>query len=204
MAPRPRRVAGLLDDGGRGLVARALDAEDASSTVRGTPRRCSALRVVPLASTAHAATAFREETRWRISVYGAVQMPRSVMMPAMKRCGVTSKAGLRTWRRRRRADVPPTCVTSRALRSSIGMPLPSAVVEIDGRQRGGDVERDAVLAGQDGDAVGADLVRGVAVGGDAVGADDHEIDWPVAHQRARHVVGDDRRVDAVAAPAPTR
>jgi hypothetical protein len=41
-----------------------------------------------------------------------------------------------------------------------------------------------VLAREHGDAVGADLVRGVAVGGDAIGADDHEIDLALAHQRA--------------------
>ena len=56
--------------------------------------------------------------------------------------------------------------------------------QIDRRQRRGDVERDVVLARQDGDAVGADLVRGVAVGGDPVGADDDEVDLALAASSA--------------------
>src|SRR3990170_3814869 len=43
---------------------------------------------------------------------------------------------------------------------------------VDRAGRRGDVERDAVLAGKHRQRVGADLVRDVAVGGDAVGADD--------------------------------
>ena len=76
---------------------------------------------------------------------------------------------------------------------------PAAVrrVQIDGGERRGDVERNAVLLGQHGDAVGADLVGDVAVGGDAIGADDDQIDLTEPHHRAGHVVGDDRRVDAV-------
>ena len=58
----------------------------------------------------------------------------------------------------------------------MGMLLPSGVAEIDRRDGRGDVERDAVLLRQHGDGVGADLVGDVAVGGDAIGADDHEID----------------------------
>ena len=44
--------------------------------------------------------------------------------------------------------------------------------QVERARRRGDVERDAVRPGQQGDAVGADLVRGVAVGRDPVGADD--------------------------------
>ena len=106
------------------------------------------------------------------------------------------RAGRRHLRCRRRG------VTSRALRSSIGMCAPSGGAQIDGRQRRGDVERDVVLARQHGDAVGADLVGGVAVGGDAIGADDDEVDLALAHQRRAHVVGDDGRVDAVAHQLP--
>ncbi len=36
--------------------------------------------------------------RFSDSMYGGRQMPRSVMMPAMKRCGVTSNAGFQTQR----------------------------------------------------------------------------------------------------------
>src|SRR6185295_15151679 len=74
--------------------------------------------------------------------------------------------------------------------------------EIDGRNRRGNVERNVVLFGQHGDGVGADLVRHVAIGGDAIGADDDEIDLTVAHQRACHAVGDDRRLYAVAYELP--
>ena len=61
------------------------------------------------------------------SVYGARAMPRSVMMPAISACGVTSKAGLKTLAPSgaRRTDL--TWVTSRPSRSSIGMRRPSGV-----------------------------------------------------------------------------
>ena len=42
-----------------------------------------------------------------------------------------------------------------------------------------------------------DLVGGVAVRRDAIGADDDEIDAPVAHQRRGHAFRDDGRLDAV-------
>ena len=51
------------------------------------------------------------------------------------------------------------------------------------------------------DRVGADLVRDVAVRGDAVGADDHQSIWP-RRMRRRHVVGDDGGLDAVAHQLP--
>ena len=46
----------------------------------------------------------------------ARKMPRSVMMPVMKRCGVTSNAGFQICAPvGRRAATPPTCVTSRGV-----------------------------------------------------------------------------------------
>jgi hypothetical protein len=54
-------------------------------------------------------------------------MPFSVMMPAMNRCGVTSKAGFQIFASFGATWVTPTCVTSRPLRSSIGMCEPSGV-----------------------------------------------------------------------------
>ena len=131
-------------------------------------------------------------------------MPRSVMIAVTYFAGVTSNAGLRTCAPSGVSRAAPTCVTSRSLRSSIGIPLPSGVLRSIGRERRGHVERDAVLLGQHGHAVGADLVRHVAVGGDAVGADDHQIDLTEPHHRAGHVVGDDRRVDAVLDELPRR
>src|SRR3990172_5699716 len=54
--------------------------------------------------------------------------------------------------------------------------------------RSRDVERHAVGPGEDGDAVGADLVGHVAVGGDPVGPGDDQIDPARLHQRADHAV----------------
>ena len=74
--------------------------------------------------------------------------------------------------------------------------------EVDRGERRRHVERDAVLAREHGDGVGADLVGDVAVGRNAVGADDDEVDEPLAHQRSGHVVGDDGRRNAVAHEFP--
>ena len=45
--------------------------------------------------------------------------------------------------------------------------------KVEGRNRRGHIERNFVLAREDRDSVGADLVRRIAICGDAVGADDH-------------------------------
>src|SRR6185437_17147155 len=63
--------------------------------------------------------------------------------------------------------------------------------EVDGGPRGGDVERDAVLAGEDSDVVGADFVGHVAIGRDAVGSDDDGLNFSFAHETGGHVVADD-------------
>src|SRR5262249_48629934 len=55
------------------------------------------------------------------SSYGARRTPRSVMMAVMSAAGVTSKARCRTATPTGGTRVPPICVTSAALRSSIGM-----------------------------------------------------------------------------------
>ena len=47
------------------------------------------------------------------STYGAVKMPRSVMMPVMYRCGVTSNAGFRILAPTGVSRDEPRCVTSR-------------------------------------------------------------------------------------------
>ena len=102
------------------------------------------------------------------------------MIAVIRRLGVTSKAGLAT----------PTPSGAMARPSSVGDLVGVALLdrdvgavgdgEVDGGERGGDVEGDVVRACQDGDAVGADLVGGVAVGGDAVGADDDGVDLALA------------------------
>ena len=50
--------------------------------------------------------------------------------------------------------------------------------------------------GQQGDAVGADLVGRVAVGGDPVGADDDQLDLALLHHLGGHVVADQGDGDA--------
>ena len=124
-------------------------------------------------------------------------MPRSVMMPAMSACGVTSKAGFQT--------SAPSGVDLRPadVRHFAGAALFDRNVmavgrrQVDGRERRGHVERNAVFAREDGHGVGADLVGGVAVGGDPIGADDHQIDPALPHEGSGHVVRDDRRLNAV-------
>jgi glutamate carboxypeptidase len=69
--------------------------------------------------------------------------------------------------------------------------------QIDGRPGAGDVEGYAVLLGQDSDAVGADLVGHIAIGGHPVGADDDGLDLALAHEAGCHVVAQDGGGDAV-------
>ena len=76
--------------------------------------------------------------------------------------------------------------------------------QVDGGPRRGDIERDAVLLRQHGHGISADLVGGVAVGGNAIGADDHQVNVARAHDRAGHVVGDHGGVDAVLHQFPRR
>ena len=75
---------------------------------------------------------------------------------------------------------------------------------VERRARHGDVERDAVVVGGDRERVGADLVRGVAVGGDAVGADDHGVDVAAREPRRRGALGQHGHRDARRAGAPRR
>ena len=68
--------------------------------------------------------------------------------------------------------------------------------EVDGRTGCADIEGDAVVLGEDGDAGGADFVRRVAVGGDAVTADEDGVDPAVFHDGGCHVVADEGDVHA--------
>ena len=54
-------------------------------------------------------------------------------------------------------------------------------VQIDGGGGSADVEGDAIVFGEDGDAGGADLVGNVAVGSDAVAADEDGVNPAVLH-----------------------
>ena len=68
--------------------------------------------------------------------------------------------------------------------------------EVDGRTGGADVEGDAVVFGEDGDAGGADFVRCVSIGGNAVAADEDGVDPAVFHDGGCHVVADEGDVHA--------
>ena len=68
--------------------------------------------------------------------------------------------------------------------------------EVDGGTGGADVEGDAVVLGEDGDAGGADFVRRVSIGGDAVTADEDGVDPAVFHDGGCHVVADEGDVHA--------
>ena len=64
-------------------------------------------------------------------------------------------------------------------------------VEVEGRVRSGDPERDAMVPRQHGEAVGADLVGRIAVRRDAVAADDDGIHQAMGHRRAGGRVDDE-------------
>ena len=73
---------------------------------------------------------------------------------------------------------------------------PSRGGEVDGGTRGADVEGDAVVFGEDGDPGGADFVRCISVGGNAVAADEDGVDPAVFHDGGCHVVADEGDVHA--------
>ena len=69
-------------------------------------------------------------------------------------------------------------------------------VHVDGGGGGADVEGDAVVLGEDGDTGGAEFVRGVSIGGNAVAADEDGVDPAVFHDGGCHVVADEGDVHA--------
>ena len=68
--------------------------------------------------------------------------------------------------------------------------------EVDGGTWGADVEGDAVVLGEDGDTGGADFVRCVSIGGNAVTANEDGVDPAVLHDGGCHVVADEGDVHA--------
>ena len=62
---------------------------------------------------------------------------------------------------------------------------------VQGAERRRDEERHVVVLGGDGEVVGADLVGGVAVVGDSIGAHDDGVDFPFGHERRRRGVADE-------------
>ena len=76
---------------------------------------------------------------------------------------------------------------------------PGRSVHVDGRAGGTDVEGDAVVFGEDGDAGGADFIRDVAACGNAVTADEDGVDPAVLHDGCCHVVADEGDIHACSA-----
>lgn len=72
-------------------------------------------------------------------------------------------------------------------------------VHVDGGGGSADVEGDAVVFGEDGDARCADLVGDVAVGGDTIAADEDAVDPAVLHDGCCHVVADEGDIHACSA-----
>ena len=93
------------------------------------------------------------------------------------------------------AGRPLALRTSSGLRCSIDDLGAGRSVRVDRRSRSGDVERNVVVAGEDRERVGADLVGDVAVGGDPIAARDHRVDPARGQRRRRGCVGDDRDRD---------
>ena len=69
-------------------------------------------------------------------------------------------------------------------------------VHVNGGGGGADVEGDTVVFGEDGDAGGADFVGDIAVGSDAVTANEDGVDPAVFHDGGCHVVADEGDVHA--------
>ena len=125
-----------------------------------------------------AATASRREPS-----YGARWMPRSVTIAETRSAGVTSKAGFRAGKR---------SVSSAGSRSSMGISAPVLVAKVDGRGRGNHVEGNLVEPGEHRERIRPDLVRRIAVGSDAIGAGDDQVDLARSHQRCGRGVRDHR------------
>jgi len=70
-------------------------------------------------------------------------------------------------------------------------------VDVDGRPGGGDVKRDAMFFREDGDAIGPDLIGGVAVCRDAIGTDDDGLNATLRHEVGGHVVAENCSWDVV-------
>jgi hypothetical protein len=123
-------------------------------------------------------------------------------MAATNRAGVTSKAGFVTDTPAGTTRCSPMIATSSASRCSIGDVGARPAGEIDRRERSCHVERDAVMAGEDGEGIRADLVGHVPVGGDPVGAHHHAVHVAPGHHRAGCAVDEDGSSYAQAAQLP--
>ena len=101
------------------------------------------------------------------------------------------------------AVLPQTSETSSAERCSIGISFrPSWTVQSMVGDGSADIEGHAVVVRRERLEIGADLVADVAIGGGAVGADDHHVDLAALHQMAAGIVDDQRVRHAVAGHLP--
>ena len=103
---------------------------------------------------------------------------------------------------RARAPRPPRLATSSAARSSIGISRAARDRVVDRRGGRDDVAGHAVRAREHRERVRADLVGGVAVVRDAVGAEHDGVDEPAREQLPGGDVGDQRVRDAVLGQLP--
>lgn len=74
--------------------------------------------------------------------------------------------------------------------------------EIESGYGSGDVKRDVIFFGKNGDLICADLVGSVAVGSNAVGSCDDGADFAGLQKVAHHIVGDERKRDAALVKFP--
>ncbi len=136
----------------RRLVAGGFDPENAhtSARLKGSRSRChygpdGARNHRPTEREPFQASAFSSNALFSDSTYGGRKIPRSVMMPAMKRCGVTSNAGFQTrapvGHDLQRADVrhfPSVALFDRDV-------VPVWCVEIDRRERRRDIKTESCV-----------------------------------------------------------
>jgi len=93
-------------------------------------------------------------------------------------------------------------VTSSEERSSMGMWSPLGMERSKVEDGRGDVKRNVVFLGENGDLVSADFVGGVAVGGDAVGSGDDAPTFPVFRKWPTMFVRDERERNVAAMKFP--
>ena len=201
-----RAIGRLAGDGGRAPADGDGRHQDSTAAgvgggvgraVAGPGRRAAGVGGVAAGPCAEARARGRRRSRRATasaspSSNGARITPSSVTMPVIRSAGVTSNAGLRTsvsgGAMRHAADEQDLGGLALLDRDRLAVRRG----EVDRADRRGDEERDAVARGEHGQRVRPDLVRGVAVGGDPVGADDDDVDLAARHQVAGGDIGDQR------------
>ncbi len=75
-------------------------------------------------------------------------------------------------------------------------------IAVYSRRRRHDHQPHAVILGRHGQTVGADLVGGIPIGGDAIGTDDDPVHQPALHERGRGRIDDELKRDLLALQFP--